>query len=110
MNRMAQDIARLYQQCDPARPSIFTDLHWLTQQRQQLGDTRFLGLLREQLSEDDAQAVLRLLDDFASSAQGDAMETIAETQGGQAAELGAHTSTVSPEPLSATPSVLPPKA
>jgi len=44
-------------------PAIRTDLHWLAQQRQQLGDTRFLGLLREQLSEKDAQTILRLLND-----------------------------------------------
>jgi tetratricopeptide (TPR) repeat protein len=89
---------------------IRIDLHWLAQQRQQLGETRFFGLLREQLSEKDAQTILRLLDDYASSVQGDAVETIAETQGVQAAELGDHTSATSPESLSATPSVLPPKA
>jgi hypothetical protein len=48
-------------------PVVRNDLHWLTQQRQMLGETRFLGLLREQLSEDDAQALLHLLDDFASN-------------------------------------------
>jgi hypothetical protein len=48
-------------------PAVRTNLHWLTQQRQMLEETRFLGLLREQLSEDDVQALLRLLDDFASN-------------------------------------------
>jgi Tetratricopeptide repeat len=48
-------------------PAVSTDLHWLTQQRQMLEETRFLGLLREQLSEDDTHALLRLLDDFASN-------------------------------------------
>jgi hypothetical protein len=91
-------------------PEIRIDLHWLAQQRQQLGETRFFGLLREQLSEKDAQTILRLLDDFASSAQGDAVETITETQGVQAAELGDHASATSPEPLSVPPSVLPPEA
>jgi hypothetical protein len=90
-------------------PAIHTDLYWLAQQRQQLGETRFSGLLREQLSEDDARAVLRLLDDFASSAQDDAVETIAETQGVQAAELGDHASVTSSEPLSAPPAELPPE-
>ena len=57
-------------------PEIPIDLHWLTQQRQLLGETRFLGLLREQLNEDKAQALLCLLDDFASGAQDDAVETV----------------------------------
>lgn len=57
---------------------IHINLHWLTQQRQLLGETRFLDLLREQLSEDDAQAFLRRLDDFASSTQDDAVETADE--------------------------------
>ena len=38
-----------------------------SQQRQMLGEARFLDILREQLSEDDVQVLLRLLDDFASS-------------------------------------------
>jgi tetratricopeptide (TPR) repeat protein len=91
-------------------PEIRIDLYWLAQQRQQLGEIRFFGLLREQLSEKDAQTILRLLDDFASSAQGDTVETIAETQGVQAAELGDYTRATSPEPLSAPPSGPPPKA
>jgi tetratricopeptide (TPR) repeat protein len=90
-------------------PEIRIDLHWLTQQRQQLGEMRFFGLLREQLSEKDAQTILRLLDDFASSAQGDTVETIAETQGVQAVELGDSASVTSSEPLSAPPAVLPPE-
>jgi len=45
-------------------PAIRTDLHWLAQQRQQLGDTRFLGLLRKQLSEKEAQTILYLLNDL----------------------------------------------
>ena len=52
-------------------PEIRLDLYWLTQQRQMLGEARFLDILREQLSEDDVQVLLRLLDDFASSVQGD---------------------------------------
>jgi hypothetical protein len=49
-------------------PDVRIDLHWLTQQHQMLGGTRFLSLLHEQLSNDDAQALLRQLDDFAASA------------------------------------------
>jgi tetratricopeptide (TPR) repeat protein len=45
-------------------PAIRTDLHWLAQQRQQLGDMRFLGLLRKQLSEKEAQTILYLLNDL----------------------------------------------
>ena len=37
-------------------PEIHLDLYWLTQQRQMLGEARFLDILREQLSEDDASA------------------------------------------------------
>jgi hypothetical protein len=54
-------------------PEIHRDLYWLTQQRQMLGEARFLDILREQLSEDDVQVLLRLLDDFASSVQGDTL-------------------------------------
>src|SRR5262249_20745990 len=91
-------------------PEIRIDLHWLTQQRQMLGETRFLDLLREQLSADDAQALLRLLDDFASRAQDEGVKPTAEGQGTQAAELGDHTSAVSAETLSAPQPELPPGA
>ena len=93
-------------------PAIRTDLHWLTQQRRQLGEARFLGLLCEQLSEKDAQALLRMLDDFASDMQGDTVETETETEilRAHAAELSDHTSTVSPETLSAPPAVPLPEA
>ena len=91
-------------------PAIRTTLYWLTQQRQLLGEARFLALLHEQLSKNDAQAILCQLDDFASSAQGDAVQTIAEVQGVQAEELGDHVAVASPEQLSAPPAVLPPEA
>jgi tetratricopeptide (TPR) repeat protein len=91
-------------------PEIRTDLHWLTQQRQQLGETRLLSLLRERLSEKDAQAILRLLDDFVSDTQGDPVEPVAEAQRARATELGDHTNATSSEPLSAPPSGLPPEA
>src|SRR5262249_1512093 len=91
-------------------PVVRTNLHWLTQQRQMLEETRFLDLLRELLSEDDAQALLRLLDDFASNAQDDAVETATEGQGAHAEELGNRASAASPETLSTPPPELPPEA
>jgi len=90
-------------------PEIRIDLYWLTQQRQMLGETRFLGLLHEQLSAYGAQALLRLLDDFASRAQDEAVEAAAEGQGTQAAEPGDRTSAASPEALSAPQPDLPPE-
>jgi tetratricopeptide (TPR) repeat protein len=91
-------------------PAVRTNLHWLTQQRQMLGETRFLGLLREQLSEDDVQVLLRQLDDFASNAQNDAGETATEVQGAHAEEPGDRASATGPETLSAPPPELPPEA
>jgi hypothetical protein len=91
-------------------PEIRIDLHWLTQQRQMLEETRFLDLLREQLSEDEAQALLRRLDDFASNAQDDRVEAAAEGQGAHTEELGDRASAASPETLSAPPPELPPEA
>ena len=91
-------------------PEIRIDLHWLTQQRQMLGETRFLGILHEQLSEDDAQALLRLLDDFASSTQDGAVETAPKGQGAHAEVLGDHTSAASPEALPVPLPELPPEA
>jgi hypothetical protein len=95
---------------DLRSPEIRIDLHWLTQQRQMLGVTRFLDLLHEQLSADDAQALLRLLDDFASSARDEGVETAAEGQGAPAAEPGDRTSAASLETPSAPQPVLPPEA
>src|SRR5262249_23725193 len=91
-------------------PAVRTNLHWLTQQRQVLEETRFLGLLREQLSEDDVQALLRLLDDFASNAQDYAGETATEGQGAHAEEPGNRASAASPETLPTPPPELPPEA
>src|SRR4029453_1897557 len=69
-------------------PEVSSNLSCLTQQRQMLEETRFLGLLREQLSEDDVQALLRLLDDFASNAQDYRVETATEGQGAHTEEPG----------------------
>ena len=91
-------------------PAVRTNLHWLTQQRQMLEETRFLGLLREQLSEDDVQALLHWLADFASNAQDDRVEAAAEGQGAHAEELGDLASAASSETLSAPPPELPPEA
>jgi hypothetical protein len=91
-------------------PEIRINFHWLTQQRQMLEETRFLGILREQLSEDDVQALLHMLDDFASNAQDDRVEAAAEGQGAHTEELGDRASAASPETLSTPPPELPPEA
>jgi tetratricopeptide (TPR) repeat protein len=90
-------------------PAVRTNLHWLTQQRQMLGETRFLSLLREQLSEDDVQVLLRQLDDFASNAQNDAGETATEVQRAHTEEPGDRASAAGPETLSTPPLELPPE-
>jgi tetratricopeptide (TPR) repeat protein len=40
------------------------NLHWLTRQREALGAERFGQILREHLDEENAAAVLKMLDDF----------------------------------------------
>ena len=91
-------------------PAIRTNLYWLTQQRQMLEETHFLGLLHEQLSEDDVQVLLHMLDDFTSNAQDDAVETAAEGQGVHTEELGDRVSAAGPETPSTPPLELPPEA
>ncbi|MBI3798324.1 MAG: hypothetical protein HY268_15340 [Deltaproteobacteria bacterium] len=51
---------------DLRSPQVRIDLHWLTRQRELLGEGRFLGILRERLDGDEVKAVLGLLEKFAS--------------------------------------------
>ncbi|HKV07651.1 MAG TPA: tetratricopeptide repeat protein [Thermoanaerobaculia bacterium] len=45
-------------------PEAWKDLHWLSRQREILGESRFGEILREHLDEESRQVVLELMEDF----------------------------------------------
>jgi len=63
---LALNLKSLAMRLELRLPQVRIDLHWLTRQRELLGEERFLGILRDQLDEDEVKGVLDLLEKFAA--------------------------------------------